>query len=538
MILDNCTVVWIPSQALVFPSAAALPEFSPGPRCAMAIRTTRDGGEDGIAGSARPSLCDPPRVRTHRVDGGVAGIVLGPRCAPPAPPTPCGDIAGVHPRPVLRDPVPGPVHRRDRGRCRRSSPALVARGTSSTRRLPTSATLPGFVPALVARGHARTSRARRGSRYRVQPRPSFRAANHQVRELPAPRRYRGSLRPSLRVVRDAVSLRPQRSGVAGAWALVGRTSPPGRGRMSGSASPGWTPGMYLLALPGFSPGPRCAWMRVASSQCHSRDVAGFSPGPGCAKIARATNGTMYPRALPGIVPSPRCAGYKEQARRDIDKPALLGDRSRPSLRAAGRTAAAAGNHGRCRGSSSSPRCAYPNVEYRGRTHGGVAGAWIRPWLGSPDAARSAVQGVGVAGFVPGLCCTQWRASRGSGDLDGRCGGWSPRPWLRAVRPAWDDPHAAQAVAGAHPWPWLRGLVPLRERHHLVGIAGRRSRRWLRDGRLSASRYRGFAALPGTIPALIARSRLQIRACRPGPALPGLARPSLRDHRAESAWIWR
>ena len=183
------------------------------------------------------------------------------------------DVAGVHPRPSLRDADAVPGSGVVDGRCRGSAPALVARRWTFTpsrtwsvalpgsvpdrvvRTLTAGSTwsrsqaLPGFVPALVARAPTGTGQA----------------ASH--------RRCRGSA-PALVARSRTAPAAAFPTSVAGARPRPSLRVGPRRGRRENP----------VAMLPGFVPGPRCATDQRPLELLIGPDDAGFAP----ALVARSS----------------------------------------------------------------------------------------------------------------------------------------------------------------------------------------------------------------------------------------------------------
>ena len=253
------------------------------------------------------------------------------------------DVAGVHPRPSLRDadavPGPGVVD----GRCRGSATALVARRWTFTpsrtwsvalpgsvpdrvvRTLTSGSTwsrsqaLPGFVPALVARAPTGTGQA---ASHRALPGFSSgpRCAQPYGTRGGIPYQCCRGSSPAL-VARGPTARAPRKSGgdVAGVRprpslrdrpAPAGAAHRPGRCRVRPGPRCAQLPQTWIqvdnAALPGAGPGPRCAWLAA------DKTIGGFRkvlPGFGPALVARWTRGhSRTPRTgVAGRPPGPRCA---------------------------------------------------------------------------------------------------------------------------------------------------------------------------------------------------------------------------------------
>ena len=204
------------------------------------------------------------------------------------------DVAGVHPRPSLRDADAVPGSGVVDGRCRVSAPALVARRWTFTpsrtwsvalpgsvpdrvvRTLTSGSTwsrsqaLPGFVPALVARAPTGTGQA---ASHRALP--GFisgpRCAQPYGTRGGIPYQGVAGARPSLRD-RPAPAVAAHR---------------PGRCRVR--------------------PGPRCAQLPQTRIQVDNAALPGAGPGPRCAWLAADTTIGGFRKVVPGFGPGPRCA---------------------------------------------------------------------------------------------------------------------------------------------------------------------------------------------------------------------------------------
>ena len=237
---------WLAADKTIGGFRKAWPGSGPGPRCAWSTAHTLSVIPKRCRGSSQPSL----HVLSLRQVG-----------------HPSQGVAGVPPRPWLRAGM-GPGDRRPSSRrCRvRPGPScafgpkiVAAPGSYGSVAEFTRPSLRGRLPP------GRLLRLRLGVAG-FRPRPSLRAADHRVRGLPAPRRYLGSLRPSLRVVRDAASLRPSVVPLPrSAPALVERTSPP------------WPPPCARQALPGSAPVLVARAWPSSSTARGSFGVAGFAP---------------------------------------------------------------------------------------------------------------------------------------------------------------------------------------------------------------------------------------------------------------------
>ena len=331
----------------------------------------------------------------------------------------------------------------------------------------------------------------------------------------------------------------------------------------------------VLALPGFGPGPRCAADYRADSLARSR--LGALPGFGPALVARAT-ACPYERArlgwaLPGfrLRPSLRVP----QAGAWSTKPATGRCRVRPwpSLRALAQHHRLQEDQMALPGFGPGPRCAWLRRGQDDRwLPEGVAGVPPRPSLrvqtvvqrrsdprwrcrGSAPALVARMSSTGqdrraLPGFGPAPCC----ATTSDQGCDQRTPGVAGSALVGAWRP---QDHAAdfgEALPGFAPALVARSLPTTSSRVATTALPGSASAlvaRMCTGPRLVARP----AALPGfdlgprcaeihgkhqrrsrssrcraPTPALVARSRLRIRACMPSACLAGI-RPGPR-----CAWV--
>jgi len=296
-----------------------------------------------------------------------------------------------------------------------------------------------------------------------------------------------------------------------AAALVAR---PIRGRCissSGIALPGSAPALVARSfrrpgvklttrsVAGVRPSPRCAIGDIACENLlYTGRCRDSVPGPCCADHGYAADTIVTTEPLPGFSPGPRCASQSLPWTNGSPM-ALPGGLVRPSLRACQRVVRPGQDRRALPGFGSAPSCATTSDQ-------------------GCDQRIS-----GRCRFGPRWTQGDHKAMPTSGR---RCRG-SPRPSLRdhyQLR----RPGLERRRCRDRPRPSLRADpdrvdVPAQR----PGVAGVRPRPSLRDGRLSASRCRGFPALPGTIPALVARTWSRRR---PAPTCWGVAevrpRPSL------------
>ncbi len=341
--------------------AGALPGILPGPRCApnvlpevpvrvsarrcrgsspaLVARTTRRCGtgppSPGVAGDPpRPSLCVPSRGCTA---------------------TRAAGVAGDPPRPSLRGPVrPGSCRGPPRRRCRGSSPALVARSSTSAPRWPLAGGVAGILPGLVARCPG-PPRAGTGTRRRCRdpPRPSRNprveqvllagSAKHQPRLPPPARnaqrvRMHGGREPRARcpritvvlVLRLAHRLEPARHGQGVAVVAAGRDPV-----TAGRGVPGGGGPLHRAAVSHAGSPPRPCSARVRS---YARALT--ASWPPAARPAPAQPGQPAVRTSPRALAAPPAGGIRGSGPRRR--------RRRPHVcwcaRYSGRTTAAAQRH--------------------------------------------------------------------------------------------------------------------------------------------------------------------------------------------------
>ena len=302
VILDKCTVIGLQASRGDPESLSA-----PGHYVDLPI-STHSVFERGVAGFAPGPRCADQGYDTDTIvtTGTLPGFGPGPRCAPTGIKWITGredaGVAGVRPRPSLREATPTVQATVNYEALPGSAPALVARSCVPDRDWQRDRRrCRGSTPALVARSMPRTADADR-----------------------AARRCRGSTP-----------------------ALVARSS--------GTETRGATTGQ---ALPGFGPGPRCADTARRPNRYRQADVAGFVPGPRCANhgrrpaaparrrcrgsasalVARGCTASGAARSagatLPGFDPGPRCVPRRSPAAWHPVFATVAGVRPRPSLRAA------------------------------------------------------------------------------------------------------------------------------------------------------------------------------------------------------------
>ena len=295
--------------------AAALPGFGPGPRCARVPQTLDARWTTRRCRGSAPALVARLQRCWTRVSGpALPGFGPGPRCAHAGSWTSRLGVAGFRPALVAR--LGQCMRRPVRGRCRGSAPALVARSTARCTRTRRIAALPGFGPGPRC-ATRRMHEARRPGVAGVRPRPSLRESRHAaaatrragvagVRPRPSLREQHGRtdrrLDAGVAGVRPRPSLRDRRppdcgrlrDGVAGVRPRPSlRGSSPQLGRRSRAA-----------ALPGFGPGPRCAWLAADKTIGGVRKaLPGFGPGPRCADQARRRHGSHLAGRCRGSAPA-------------------------------------------------------------------------------------------------------------------------------------------------------------------------------------------------------------------------------------------